>query len=280
MNELVLSNNHMPVVCDCNHFITSKGFLHPDRCLDYHVLLYVKSGVFYVTEDDTDYEINAGNIIFLKSNLRHYGKLHIPGGTEWFFVHFYLPQDMDLPVFQPSLQPLPFNTRLESMCALPKMLYDMNETEIASAITSICNYYHSDNPHRAWKLNPMLFDLLSMIANYDSKPAKDSLADSICRYLARHKYEKFSAPALEQEFFLSYKHMAAVFKKEKQMTMQQYHNNLRMQQACSMLTSTLLSISEISNSLGFTDMLYFSRCFHRYSGSSPSEYRLTHYQNL
>ena len=67
--------------------------------------------------------------------------------------------------------------------------------------------------------------------------------------------------------------MAAVFKKEKGMTMQQYHNAMRMEEACRLLCSTLMRVGDIADRLGFTDMLYFSRCFHNYTGKSPSRYR-------
>lgn len=271
----------MPVVCDCNHFITSKGFLHPDRLLDFHVLLYIREGAFYVTEDEIDYEITCGNAIFLKAGLRHYGKIPVPGGTEWYFIHFFLNQDStDLPVFCPSMQPLPCNKRLEYQLPLPKMLYSLRDTELEESIMAIPQLYHSDAANRGWEINALTYRLLNQIAKSGNPNPKDTLSDSICEYLSRHKFEPFSSADLEQEFFLSYKHMASVFKKEKQMTMQQYHTTLRMQQACNLLTSTLLSVSEISAMLGFSDMLYFSRCFHQYSGQSPTVYRQTHYQTL
>ena len=67
--------------------------------------------------------------------------------------------------------------------------------------------------------------------------------------------------------------MAHLFKKEKGVTMQQYHNSVRMDEACRLLCSTLMSIGEIADKLGFSDVLYFSRCFHTYTGKSPSAYR-------
>ena len=57
------------------------------------------------------------------------------------------------------------------------------------------------------------------------------------------------------------------------MSMGQYHNNLRIKKACMLLQSTLLSVGEIANRLGFSDVLYFSKKFHVYSGLSPSDYR-------
>ena len=281
MNEIFVTNSTMPIVCDSNHFITRKGFVHPDRCLPFHVLLYIRQGIFYVTEDEIDYAIPEGSLIFLRSGLRHYGKHPIPGGSEWYFIHFYLPLATGLPEFRPTMQPLSLNAPQEYRRPLPKMLSGLSQSALEEHIMEIPLYYQSDHPQRGWELNNRTYQLLCRIAR-ESSHASDtpSLADRICRYLSAHKNEPFSAEGLEANFFLSYKHMAAVFKREKGITMQQYHNSLRMQQAGYMLTSTLLSIGEIAEALGFADALYFSRCFHRFHGNSPTEYRASHYMEL
>ncbi|MBE5795335.1 MAG: helix-turn-helix transcriptional regulator, partial [Clostridiales bacterium] len=81
------------------------------------------------------------------------------------------------------------------------------------------------------------------------------------------------AKELERAFFLSYKHMAAVFKKSRAQTMHEYHQHLRMEEGARLLRETLLPVGEISEQLGFADQLYFSRCFHGFAGVSPTEYR-------
>lgn len=67
--------------------------------------------------------------------------------------------------------------------------------------------------------------------------------------------------------------MAAVFKREKRVTMQQFHTGVRMENACKLLRSTLLPVGEIGHRVGYADMLYFSRCFHAVMGMNPTEYR-------
>lgn len=64
----------MPRVSICNHLIAHKPFFHKDRIAPFHVLIYVVKGTIYVTEDEIDYEIHPGELIFLKSGVRHYGK--------------------------------------------------------------------------------------------------------------------------------------------------------------------------------------------------------------
>lgn len=274
MNEIILSNTLMPVINGCNFCIAPEDFLHADRLIDFNILIYVVEGCIYVTEGEIDYEVHAGELLFLKSGIRHFGKLPIQKGTKWHYVHFHLHTPADLFLFTPDESPIIQNTLLHYQTTLPKKLTNLKYTEIAQAINSLTDYFHGNDPMKKWHINSKFFNLLSQIAFYSTLSTSTStLSNQICDYLTTHYTEAFSSSKLEQHFFLSYKHMAAVFKKEKQLTMQQYHTQIRMHAACKLLQTTLMPIGQISETLGYKDMLYFSRCFHHFIGMSPTDYR-------
>ena len=256
LNEIVMSDNEMPIMESCNLCAAAEAFWHADRVLDFHVLIYVLEGVIYVTEEETDYAVEAGELLFLKKGLRHFGKIEIPKGTRWYYVHFYLNGEAD-----------------GEEVTLPKKLSHLSGSTLEEKIAALIESARSEEGMESWYKNMRLFELLSQIAFYKKKEIKRTLSEEICVYLQEHMKEPFSAKEMERYFYLSYKHMAAVFKKEKQMTMQQYHTKLRMDEAGRLLESTLLSIGEISRLLGYEDMLYFSRIFHRSEGMSPTAYR-------
>lgn len=274
MNEIVLNNGSMTILNGCDLCAASEAFFHADRRINFHVLIYVLEGVIYVTEDETDYEIHPGEMLFLKSGIRHFGKRAIPKGTRWYFIHFYFDEIMGLPFFVPDSSPLAQYEPVRSALTLPKKLTELSGSDLERRLEAFIARFHSDDRMKSWNINLQLFDFLSQIAFYHNKEReKVRLSDKICEYLNAHSCEPFSAAGLEQYFYLSYKHMASVFKKEKQLTLQQYHTRVRMAEACRLLKSTLLSIGEISKEVGYHDMLYFSRCFHRFAGMSPTEYR-------
>lgn len=91
MNQLVLNNLTMPILDYCDCCIALTPFFHGDRILDFDVLIYVTAGTIYVTEETSDYAVNAGELLFLKSNVHHFGKYEIPRHTKWHFAHFHLP---------------------------------------------------------------------------------------------------------------------------------------------------------------------------------------------
>jgi len=56
-------------------------------------------------------------------------------------------------------------------------------------------------------------------------------------------------------------------------TMSQQKNKLRIDEARRFLEDESLSIAEISEMMGFSSQSYFSKCFKKIYGISPSDYR-------
>lgn len=275
MNEITFDNTALPRLCGCGLFAASESFTHTDRVPDFCVLIYVIDGCIYVTEDDTDYEVNTGELLILKNGVHHFGKKKIQKGTKWIFVHFKIDSTSNgkFP-FLPDATPLgTYDTLSDFTLTLPKYLHSISSRS-EKELKSFIEYAHSDDAYKKWFINHKLFSLLSSLAISAQGFSKNlTLSDRICRYLSDNLAVPFSSESIEKEFYLSYKYMAHLFKKEKGVTMQQYHNSVRMDEASRLLCSTLMSIGEIADKLGFSDVLYFSRCFHAFTGKSPSAYR-------
>lgn len=274
MNEIIIANNSLPQLCGCGLFAASESFIHTDRVPDFCVLIYVIDGCIYVTEGDTDYEVNAGELLILKNGVHHFGKKKIQKGTKWIFVHFRISADCNASPFHPDASPLgAYDATAENILTLPKFL-DNVSARFEKELKTFIEYAQSDDAYKKWFINQRLFLLLSSLAVSTQGFSNNlTLSDRICRYLSDNISVPFNSENIEKRFYLSYKYMAHLFKKEKGVTMQQYHNSARMDEACKLLCSTLMSIGEIADKLGFSDVLYFSRCFHAYTGKSPSAYR-------
>lgn len=274
MNEIIIANNSLPQLCGCGLFAASESFIHTDRVPDFCVLIYVIDGCIYVTEGDTDYEVNAGELLILKNGVHHFGKKKIQKGTKWIFVHFRISADCNALPFYPDASPLgAYDATAESILTLPKFL-DSVSARFEKELKTFIEYAQSDDAYKKWFINQRLFLLLSSLAVSTQGFSNNlTLSDRICRYLSDNIGVPFNSENIEKRFYLSYKYMSHLFKKEKGVTMQQYHNSVRMDEACRLLCSTLMSIGEIADKLGFSDVLYFSRCFRNYTGKSPSAYR-------
>ena len=67
--------------------------------------------------------------------------------------------------------------------------------------------------------------------------------------------------------------MNRVFKNEFDESIMQYHNRKRMGAVARKLRTTEGSIADICGDFGYSDPLYFSKCFKKTIGVSPREYR-------
>ncbi len=274
MNSLIFSNAVMPVISMCDLCAATEPFYHPDRVADFYVLIYVIEGAIYVTEEDTDYEIKSGELIILKKGVHHFGKKETPKGTRWYYFHFDMQENAEGELFCPDTGALPQYSPLAYKTKLPQYSINLHGSRIEKKLADIIDYSISSDRMKCWRMNSLLHDLLTEIAIGEGEEnGEKSLSQRVKESLAKRVREPFSAGALEQEFFLSYKYMSAVFKRDTGTTMQKYHNSLRMNEAARLLRSTFSTIGEIAEALGFSDMLYFSRCFHSFFGVSPTEYR-------
>lgn len=271
MNEIYLSNAALPVICGCGSLTAGEPFCHADRTVDFNVLIYVTEGCIYVTEGETDHELRSGDLFFLKSGIRHYGKTPCPRGTSWHYVHFILSGQEELPRFEfqrpPQYEPLRYSA------PLPKLTRISEYSEPAREIRAITAGFGGGDKMSAWRLNSELYALLSSLCFMGVLSRTPTAADKAEEYLRAHCRENFSAEGVGRELHLSYKRLAAVFKAEKGISMQQYHNRCRMETAALLLRNTLMSVKEIAAELGFEDMLYFSRRFRAYFAQSPTSYR-------
>lgn len=257
MECISISEQSLPFVSDCDILTASENFCHMDRTADFNVLIYVTDGTMYVTENEHDYEITAGEIYFLKSGIRHFGKYETLRGTRWLYTHFYLPETVE---------------NCETTLLLPKKIYAPTGSALEEKLYKMCDYFHSSDPIKSIRKNALFYEILLDIGS-EQQPKSRNISDEICAYIDGQIDKDFSKELIGKQFFLSYSHLAAVFKMEKGISMGQYHNAARMKKACNLLRSTLMSVGEIADCLGFSDMLYFSKKFHTFSGVSPTEYR-------
>ncbi|MGN0688513.1 MAG: helix-turn-helix domain-containing protein [Oscillospiraceae bacterium] len=255
INSISLDALTLPHITDCDMLTASENFYHMDRTADFNVLIYVTDGVMYVTEDGADYEIASGELLFLRSGLRHFGKRETLRGTSWIYAHFYLG-----------------DSEAADVLKLPKKLCGLSGSSHEEKLYELRRAFHSADPIDRYRKNVMLYEFLLGIG-FERLERHESIADKICSYLDTQTDKPFTKELVEKTFYLSYSRMAAYFRREKGMSMGSYHNSARMKKACHLLRSTIMPIGEISEKLGFSDMLYFSKKFHAYTGVSPSDFR-------
>jgi AraC-like DNA-binding protein len=85
--------------------------------------------------------------------------------------------------------------------------------------------------------------------------------------------EKNAMRIIQNYFGMSARHLNRIFKAATGMTINQYHNEMKLTHARNLLSSSSVPISEIAYSLGFVSPVRFSCFFKKHQCCSPSHYR-------
>lgn len=85
--------------------------------------------------------------------------------------------------------------------------------------------------------------------------------------------EPFSVPQLCEKLGVSQRSLERLFLRDTGCTIVQFSKLLRLQHARVLLTSTKMSVREVSVACGFNSLSYFSQCFGSMFSKRPSEYR-------
>jgi CheY-like chemotaxis protein len=92
-------------------------------------------------------------------------------------------------------------------------------------------------------------------------------------YLHTHYAEDISREAVAQYVGVSEGYLTRCFRQETGLTLIAYLNRYRIRLAKTLLTGKTQSVTEVALAVGFSNVAYFSRVFHREVGLWPSEYQ-------
>jgi YesN/AraC family two-component response regulator len=97
----------------------------------------------------------------------------------------------------------------------------------------------------------------------------------IIAYIDRHYMEELSMKAVARAMNYSDAYFCKLFKQCFQVNFSTYLNEYRIRKACTMMENLRRNIKDIGVDCGYTDSNYFSRVFKRFTGQTPTEYRLS-----
>lgn len=267
MDKIRFSENSHITVEQINMLTANVSFYHVDRIAAMNVFIYVLSGCINVTEEDTDYSVQSGEMLLLKKGTHQYGKYEIKAGTCWIYAHFQISPEIDEGP----------DTSENKTIFLPKYVNLSGRNDVKRRIHELYEMSEKGKffckSRVALGLQELLLDLYEQEASLQNKEVPKDLPQRVKAFVGQRIHEDISSNLLEGEFHLTYKHLNRQFKLAEGKSIMQYHNELRLEAAAKELRTTNKSISSVANSFGFEDPLYFSKCFKKLLKVSPSKYR-------
>ena len=125
--------------------------------------------------------------------------------------------------------------------------------------------------------NGLVIDLLTSIAR--KKNAPSSILNEVNRlnpaieHMYTHYFDNISMEEYAARCNMSQSHFCREFKDYTGYSPINFLKKIRLCKAMDLLIATKRSISSIAETVGYSDALYFSRIFKKFTGKSPTDYR-------
>lgn len=225
----------------------SPGERHVTRFCQHDVLLMVFDGVLRFSEDNTEYEVHAGEYHIQKNNTYQTGYA-VSDSPRYLFVHFHADWQEDEAL-------LPFSGTFDSV----RLKDRMEELDRLS---------HANTP--LISKTAKFLALLELLIQKDSAP---TLADQIAKYIQGADLQTVSLEKTCQHFNFSKNHIINTLKKEYGVTPGEYIHGVKIDRAKYLLEVTSDSTERIARECGFCDYSHFYKVFIRMTGMSPTAFR-------
>ena len=146
----------------------------------------------------------------------------------------------------------------------------------------LISMYNSNDTRSSFAFKCKIYETVSAILQKEKFVPKSDISYSpliqnTMDYVRSNLSIKLSISQIAAEYFISESLLSKRFRDECGITLGKYIDDLVFFSAQNMLIGTNLSISQISEKLGFCDQFYFSRRFRQFAGISPRYYRKYRY---
>ena len=238
-----------------------------------YVLIYVFKGKGYLEVNRKTYTITAGQSFLIFPGVTVCYWADDEDEWDYFWVDFNgefageIAASASFPVDSPVLP------KRESK------IYDIFSKFVGKSYTS--EKETQENSGRYFSILSDFYELFAEYASvYSAKPTSEDLTEKIVQYIS----DNFSDPnltpdSLAEYFGISRTGLYRLFGDKLGTTPKKHINNIRIENACTILHERGRQIKDIALSVGFSDPLYFSKVFKERTGVSPSEYT-EYYKNV
>lgn len=259
---------------------------------DFIEIVYVCDGKGYHLYDGTTYPVAKGELYIINSQTPHcfyptdktnaehlvvYNLAFMPNFIEDINIHLPILTELTDLMLYKSLYP-------EEIIYTPDLrLSGSMRTEIEQLYEKMYMEFTAENFNYIEVLRLSLCELLLKIHRFYKMTSESSgnivneyrhqlILDCI-EYLRNNYSQKITIEELSNNFFLSKSYLSSLFKKITGSGIVEYLQHIRIEKACELLTSTDLTIMEISDMVGYTDYRFFNKSFKKITGSTAHEYR-------
>lgn len=283
--ENLFAKGEMIYINRCVEQIQSHVHAH-----DFIEIAYVASGRGIHIIGDKEYEVSKGDLFVINFDVLHEFRSD-PSFNEGMLVIYncvFRPQFLDQSLinsrcFSDITHVFLLNSLFEEETSGNNIcLCGQNIPELQELYEKMYLEYSTKKFGYIEMLRAYLLQLLVLIfRTYRSNETEEQNArekgyfDNAIHFMKQHYNQDIKLEELAAMSFLSRNYFCSSFKKSTGMTVLEYIQSLRINEACSMLRESDARIADIAQSVGYSNLKFFNQLFKKIAGKTPSEYRKT-----
>lgn len=254
-------------VCNVGHQKCNARYQWGPGTRDHYLIHHVVSGKGYYTCNDQTFSLKSGDSFLIYPNQEVLYRADETDPWEYSWIGFTgndAPSILKATQFSPSS---------------PVTYQNIHSGEINQRMNQIYNARGTDFVN-AVEMAGYLYMLLAIYMREAKKENKMSRTESYVIKSIEYISSNYGLPITVNDIAdyvgLSRSHLFRSFQTVLSQSPKEYLTEYRIKQASYLLKHSNMSITDIAESVGFDNSLYFSKIFHKQMGVAPSEYARIH----
>ena len=245
-----------------------------------NIILYCVDGTINMKIENEIFHVQKGDILLIPKKFSY---RPLEGGScQYYFFHFQATTLSDTEQLPRSIAIVPHTELTDGYAYTCQESYHsavkvkIHTKNVSYDIRDIFEKASNLKPNVRFSDKLLLDNLLRELLIHIGKnklPHSNKYFMSILEYISNHFSEPMSLSVLSEHFALSQSYISRLFKNELSLKPSEYINRVRISAAKAMLLETDMTITEIAEKSGYSDVYYFSRVFKKIIGMSPLKMR-------
>lgn len=240
------------------HFLSDEKYYIERESLNTFLLVLVKSGIFHVRTQQSEFVAPPEHLVFLDCHEAHAYWCTEPTDFWWFHFDGGNTEDYYRFLFEKHGKSIVMiNDQPERM-----LKYFMQIFELLRA--------YSQNEHM---LSLQINKIFAKLSTFEEVEQGSEAFDSVIDFIRKHYGEEISLEDLMEVCGYSKSYFIREFKRKLGSTPHEYLLSYRLRQTKQRLAVSSESVESIAESCGFNSASHFARAFKKETGMTPTEFR-------
>jgi len=228
-------------------------------------LLYVWGGEgCYHMADDTDINLREGTLVFVSHNVPHKVSFNHDNPLKIAGLRFDIYDRSDRKVTQKIVPSFYYSYNFKNYHELNNMTWKIHQL------------FHKHNDQISLNVCSMLvyqliYELYQTTCDLMQQKNVDPKIEMIRQSIESQAFHRINIQRLANEYRMSTRYLQKHFKEAYSFTPKEYHKNIQMNIAYTLLTQNSVPVFKVAEMIGYCDTFAFSKQFKKHFGFSPSQ---------